>query len=821
MAVFKSLVVLCLVFVSSQAACPDDSPYIEGPTGHCYRVVSTSTQGSSWQAARSLCADTVGSDLVVIDDQDELDWLIKVMSAEGVPDSSWWIGYSDISREDDWRWTDCQATTEWHRALWASGNLGNGDCGVLRMDGKIGRTACETQISTFVCEITPKAFALESLTADSLTVTSLSTTSLEVTWSMPTYSCDVVGYRVYYAAADSPEDKKSVSVNSGNARSTVIHDLHPSTTYKVSVALYTSMDTELQETAPVEVVTDTCPDGYELGPNGHCYWFYETTYGNTWHYARIYCMENDDSDLLIIDDEEELEFVLNKTSMMNTSSSRDWWIGYSDTSVAGDWRWTDCNTSTSWQTDLWEPGQPSEQTRCGFLTGNGTIMTAECDTKHHSICEIQPREIEMGGDTTSAVVGNLLANQTYNVTVVALVIVDEELTEVGPVQVTTDPCPANYELGPNGHCYWFYESTYGDMWHYARRDCVQDTDSDLLNIDDEEELEYILTRTSTMNTSSTRDWWIGFSDSSVAGDWRWTDCDASTSWQMDLWEPGPPAEERRGCGALTANGTIRADVCDAKHHFICEIQPRGFDWYDQNVRDVSAVPVMYGATVSWTNAETNCDVYGYRIEYRENVQDSDSLFSIAFGGNVTSALVSDLRPNRTYSMTVAALLTVDLELSQVGPAIVTTPPCPAEYDYEEGPSGHCYRFRILDDGTRWQRGRQTCDNVVDSDYVIINDEEELRYLVNRSAEVDPEMSWWIGLSDLSVPADWRWIDCTSPGTWQEGLWAPGYPTRLDVGTCAALQPSGDVVDLHCDTRLSYICELLAKGSVQTNQVPKP
>ena len=65
-------------------------------------------------------------------------------------------------------------------------------------------------------------------------------------------------------------------------------------------------------------------------------------------------------------------------------------------------------------------------------------------------------------------------------------------------------------------------------------------------------------------------------------------------------------------------------------------------------------------------------------------------------------------------------------------------------NYEEGPNGHCYRFRILDEGTRWMRGRQTCDNVDDSDYAIINDQEELDYLVRRSAEVDPDVTWWIG-----------------------------------------------------------------------------
>ena len=69
----------------------------------------------------------------------------------------------------------------------------------------------------------------------------------------------------------------------------------------------------------------------------------------------------------------------------------------------------------------------------------------------------------------------------------------------------------------------------------------------------------------------------------------------------------------------------------------------------------------------------------------------------------------------------------------------------------------------------------------------------------------------IGLSDLTVPGDWGWVDCSSTTPYQDSLWAPGYPLDNTLGTCAALQPGGDVIDLPCDLRFSYLCEISPKG----------
>lgn len=69
------------------------------------------------------------------------------------------------------------------------------------------------------------------------------------------------------------------------------------------------------------------------------------------------------------------------------------------------------------------------------------------------------------------------------------------------------PCPADYEEGPNGHCYWFAVTTYGYMWYWGRQDCSEEPDSDLVIINDEEELDFLRNRTAEL--AEDRDWWIG------------------------------------------------------------------------------------------------------------------------------------------------------------------------------------------------------------------------------------------------------------------------------------------------------------------------
>ena len=42
-----------------------------------------------------------------------------------------------------------------------------------------------------------------------------------------------------------------------------------------------------------------------------------------------------------------------------------------------------------------------------------------------------------------------------------------------------------------------------------------------------------------------------------------------------------------------------------------------FDRYETKVQDLKATGSSYGAKISWTLPDNNCDTYGYKIYYKE------------------------------------------------------------------------------------------------------------------------------------------------------------------------------------------------------------
>lgn len=66
-------------------------------------------------------------------------------------------------------------------------------------------------------------------------------------------------------------------------------------------------------------------------------------------------------------------------------------------------------------------------------------------------------------------------------------------------------CPHLYETRQTGSCYYF--STGMTSYQSARGSCLSDPDSDLVIISDQEELDYLLERTSADGDAESR--WIG------------------------------------------------------------------------------------------------------------------------------------------------------------------------------------------------------------------------------------------------------------------------------------------------------------------------
>ncbi|XP_072173176.1 uncharacterized protein [Diadema setosum] len=775
----------------------------------------------------------------------------------------WWIGYSDQANEGDWRWLDCTESSDWQNELWAPGNPGNGrlDCAALQPDGQITSIVCDTSIS-FLCEVSPKGFSQDDANVQDVVAMGASY-GVQVTWTVSPTSCDVVAYRIYYNVAGDISTRKSITVYGGDTSSALVSGLPVDTEYEIRVAAYLSKDIELSPVGPAVAKTLPCPSNYELAPNGRCYRFIDDD-DDFWHYGRSICMGATDSDLAIVNDEAELAYIMDRINA--SSDTGAWWIGYSDISVEGDWRWVDCTAPNDWQTSLWAPGSPGNgMLDCAALTRSGEIEAKVCDVSLNVVCEVSPKGFDRyglqvenlevvgssygfkaswdlpayscdiygfridyrvangsdvetmivyGGDVTSAQVTDLRPNTTVTVSV-AILIVDSELEATGGITVQTDPCPPKYHEAANGHCYFFSDfGRFGQGWDDCRSYCNEDTgnfDHDLVVIDDEWELEYVTNMTRMFNDS--RDWWIGYSDVAVESSWKWVTCESSDAWQESLWSPGYPGNGLDDCGLfIPANMTIYDATCDVPNkNYICEVTPKSFAIGDDNVRNLNATAISWDTIrVTWDVSEFNCDVIAYFIYYLDTAVGGTPTSELIYGGGVTSYDIQGLWASTRYSVSVAAART-NAYLPAVDPVYVTTPegPCPAYYDI--GTNGRCYRFFANTYGDMWTEGRDDCDDTVDSDLVVIDDEMELEYILNRTRAMDSARDWWIGLSDISVESDWRWVTCAAPTDWQNTLWGPGYPSSA-INDCAALNAaSGEVVDAVCDEKKYFVCEVTPKG----------
>ena len=65
-------------------------------------------------------------------------------------------------------------------------------------------------------------------------------------------------------------------------------------------------------------------------------------------------------------------------------------------------------------------------------------------------------------------------------------------------------CPSGFEASPSGGCYRF--NTGARIFDVARRSCQGYPDGDLVVIDDQDELDYLMGRSADLNNGT---WWIG------------------------------------------------------------------------------------------------------------------------------------------------------------------------------------------------------------------------------------------------------------------------------------------------------------------------
>lgn len=117
---------------------------------------------------------------------------------------------------------------------------------------------------------------------------------------------------------------------------------------------------------------------------------------------------------------------------------------------------------------------------------------------------------------------------------------------------------------------------------------------------------------------------------------------------------------------------------------------------------------------------------------------------------------------------------------------------------------NCYFFSRS--SLSWNESREWCEE--NSAHLVILLTDKDWDFVTRQAVSE---SFWVGLSDWRT-GRWEWINRT-PYSIERRRWVPGQPDNwadhgLGPGTedCAHLHSTGRLNDLHCTTKLRYICQ---------------
>nr|XP_054752325.1 uncharacterized protein LOC129257911 [Lytechinus pictus] len=815
--------------------------YEGSENGFCYRY---SSDELTWTEATFECRRQLGADLVTIVDENELAFLQTFSDDDG------WIGMSDSETEGDFTWSTC---LDWSRETWntPAGNTDDKDCVYLDIDtGDLMAENCSAQYA-FLCkydedlanDIYPTDFEAEVL----------SFSEVSLTWTLPANLCSVTGYRIQYSTNII---RGEVQVDGAQSDSVVVMNLEEDTRYFFTISPIVP-GSAYPQSNPINATTPLappCPSDYVLGFAGNC--FKVSIDFASWTDARADCLQTENSDLVEITNETMTAYLQGQTG------NGQYWIGLYDAVNEGDWRWgSECTAPSYTEWGLGEPGNDDVDYDCASFDGvTGTWSDQVCSNTLLYICEIKDRDSSPdsvsplllrgnsqtpssitatwfpssqqcdilayilgwqgqngdtgtltvpGGDTSSAIINDLTPATDYVIFIDTLTFSFGNLGNSAGVEVSTlEDCPANYELGPTGDCYRFVPGVV--EFHDAREVCQQTNGGDLVVIETPFELEYIL------NTTRGGDWWVGLYDVGTENNHRWVDCTEMNIWQVSNWAPGQPddSDGTQDCGQMISSGEWMDWPCDRPNMYICELDPRNLEPRDLSPTEFLASPLsIVSILLSWVPSDFSCDVTGYRILISQGLLATTVDID---GGETSSYLVNNLLIDTEYGFRIAALtINGPLAYSERIDARTNneTVGCPA--DYEEGYQGGCYRF--VKGSLTWSQARLECSKDFGGELVVVDNQEEYDYILNKTVEGD----WWIGLQDQWSEGDFRWTDCSSMTAWQMTNWAPDEPDEAegDVQDCVQMISSGQWMDWPCQRPNQFICEIFAKDYVPIQTAP--
>lgn len=133
--------------------------------------------------------------------------------------------------------------------------------------------------------------------------------------------------------------------------------------------------------------------------------------------------------------------------------------------------------------------------------------------------------------------------------------------------------------------------------------------------------------------------------------------------------------------------------------------------------------------------------------------------------------------------------------------------CPLDWDIF---GSTCYLFSKT--ALSWDEARDWC-NGHESHLVILNTDEEWDFVTAHTLGT----FFWVGLTDERT-GEWEWVNQT-PYVMNRRRWMPGQPdswTGHGLGhgneDCGHLHLSGRLNDLHCSTKMRFICQAHSQRS---------
>ncbi|XP_064416266.1 hepatic lectin-like [Latimeria chalumnae] len=101
----------------------------------------------------------------------------------------------------------------------------------------------------------------------------------------------------------------------------------------------------------------------------------------------------------------------------------------------------------------------------------------------------------------------------------------------------------------------------------------------------------------------------------------------------------------------------------------------------------------------------------------------------------------------------------------------------------------------------WRKAKENCIGL-QSHLAVVTTQKLQNLLQERTGDE----KYWIGLSDIEVEGQWKWVDGTDYNS-NEKFWMPGEPNAEDSGEdCAHFWKAGKWNDGPCNRHYKFICE---------------